>query len=116
MTSRSVHEYLLDLHENILAIESFIDNDPSIVGSDLRTRYAVIRAYEIIGHVAKNLPTELLEAYPQVDWKAIKGFRDFLAHNYNRVRIENILDALDDLPVLKSTVEAMLAANPPIVE
>jgi uncharacterized protein with HEPN domain len=55
----------------------------------------------------------LLESYPQVDWKAIKGFRDFLAHNYDRVRIENILDALADLPVLKSTVEAMLADNPP---
>jgi uncharacterized protein with HEPN domain len=49
MKTRPVHEYLLDLRENILAIESFIEGESGSVNGDLRTRYAVIRAYEIIG-------------------------------------------------------------------
>jgi uncharacterized protein with HEPN domain len=69
---------------------------------------AVIRQYEVIGEIAKRLPQELLEAQPSVDWRAIKAFRDFLAHNYDRIDVAIIWDAIAKLPHLKSVVETIL--------
>ena len=49
---------------------------------------------------------------PAVDWRALKGLRDFLAHNYPAVVIEIIASALDDdLPVLVHAVRGYLAAE-----
>jgi len=39
-------------------------------------------------------------------------FRDFLAHNYERVILNNIWAAVEDLPNLRATVAALLASLP----
>jgi len=43
------------------------------------------------------------------EWKAIKGFRDYLVHNYHQIYAERIQEALEKLPALRSTIEKMLA-------
>lgn len=73
---------------------------------------AVIRQYEVIGEIAKRLPPDLLAQQTTIDWKSIKGFRDFLAHNYDRVDVGIIWDAVEKLPALRASVEAMLASLP----
>ena len=36
---------------------------------------AVIRNLEIIGEAAKNIPVEIREEYPDIEWKKIVGLR-----------------------------------------
>ncbi len=43
---------------------------------------AVIRNFEIIGEAAKNIPKDIKEKYPYVEWKEAAGFRDVLIHDY----------------------------------
>ena len=43
---------------------------------------AVIRNYEVIGEATKNIPEEIKEKYPEVEWKEATGFRDVLIHDY----------------------------------
>lgn len=49
-------------------------------------------------------------------WRAIKHFRDFLVHNYDRVDLAYVWAAVEQSPQLKLAVEAMLKGldeNPP---
>jgi uncharacterized protein with HEPN domain len=90
-------------------VEAFTSGGRAVFMQDRKTQYAVIRAYEVIGEIAKRLPDDLLDRQPGVAWGQIKAFRDFLAHNYDRVILANVWQAVEDLPHLRASVEALLA-------
>jgi uncharacterized protein with HEPN domain len=46
---------------------------------------AVERNLFVIGEAAKDLPDDVLDLAPEVDWKAVKGLRDVLGHEYFRI-------------------------------
>ena len=46
---------------------------------------AVIRNLEVIGEAVKNLPDEVKDEKPEVEWREIAGFRDVLVHQYFRL-------------------------------
>ncbi|PJF40929.1 MAG: DUF86 domain-containing protein, partial [Chloroflexi bacterium] len=74
---------------------------------------AVIRQYEVIGEIAKRLSASNLLAQSDVDWKTLINFRDFLAHNYDRVDLEIVWRAIEKLPELRAAVEVLLNNLPP---
>lgn len=43
---------------------------------------ATLRNLEILGEAAKNIPEEIRQRYPDVDWRGAAGLRDTLAHAY----------------------------------
>ena len=56
--------------------------DPQLV----ETAFAAVeRNLFVIGEAAKDLPDDLLALAPEIDWKAVKGLRDVLGHEYFRV-------------------------------
>lgn len=66
-----------------------------------------------IGESLKNLDKvtngELLPAYPQIDWKKVKGLRDIISHQYFDVNAEAIFDVCEEkLTDLIKVVETML--------
>lgn len=109
---RTSRQYLRDLLANIETIETFTREGESEFRSDLKTQFAVIRAYEIMGEIVKRLPYDLLAQQPQIEWQDIKEFRDFLAHNYDRVQLKIVWGAVQKLPELKTAVLALIAALP----
>lgn len=63
-----------------------------------------------IGEQVKRLDTaiglDLSSRYPEVDWKGVKGIRDFLSHHYFVVDAEVIFDVCESkLTVLKQAIE-----------
>lgn len=68
--------------------------------------------YEVVGEIVKRLPADLRQANPQIDWRKLAAFRDFLAHNYDEIILEFMWQAAEDLPVLQNAVEAVLASLP----
>ena len=73
---------------------------------------AIAKRLEDAGEQAKLLPAEFLLQMPEVDWRSLKGLRDFLVHNYRSVVVEIISSTLDDdLPVLAATVRRFLASD-----
>lgn len=54
---------------------------------DLQVQFAVVRAYEVIGGTVKRLSLDFREKHPQVDWRKLTAFRDFLSHHYEEVVI-----------------------------
>lgn len=50
--------------------------------TDLKTRHAVERNLEIIGEAVSQIPETYKEMYPQIEWRIIKDFRNFIIHEY----------------------------------
>ena len=80
---RSEKLYLEDIAAACEAIESFIANisKEAFPTNDL-IQSAVIRKLEIIGEASARLPESLRSRNPEIDWKAIIGFRNILVHQY----------------------------------
>ena len=104
--------FLHDMLDYLNSIEAFTGDGHDAFMNDRKTQFAVIRAYEVIGEIAKRLPASLRETNPQIDWQRLMSFRDFLAHNYERVIINNLWAAVEHLPRLRSAVETLLASLP----
>src|SRR3990170_4038482 len=69
---------------------------------------AVIRNFEIIGEAANNIPKEIQEKYPYVEWKRIIGFRNVLIHDYFGIDIESVWDTIkNNIPSLKESIKKM---------
>lgn len=109
---KSVHDYLRDFLDYLGYVADFTTSGRETFMLDRKTQLAVIRAYEVLGEIAKRLPESLRDANPQIDWRKLMNFRDFLAHNYDRVVLYNIWAAVEDLPNLRAAVETMLASLP----
>lgn len=69
---------------------------------------AVIRNFEIIGEAANNIPKEIQEKYPYVEWKRMIGFRNVLIHDYFGIDIESVWDTvINNIPLLKEQIKKM---------
>jgi uncharacterized protein with HEPN domain len=76
---------------------------------DIKTQYAVIRALEIIGEAAKNIPDDVRQKYPDVPWKDLAGIRDKLIHAYFGVDLEVVwLSIKEGIPEAKPVIESLL--------
>lgn len=110
--SKTSRGYLMDMLHYIGRIEAATVEGKTAFAQSWLIQDAVIRQYEVIGEIAKRLSSELLMTQAAVDWRAIKGFRDYLAHNYDKVDVQIMWDAVEKLPILKTAVEALLASLP----
>lgn len=106
--SEIIRSYLRDLLTHIAYIEQFTADGKNAFLVDRKTQFAVIRAYEVVGEIIKRLPKEMLAEQPNVDWRRLVRFRDFLAHNYDRVVLNNVWAGVEDLPSLRKSVTEML--------
>jgi len=105
-------DYLLDMQDYINKVAHFTREGRDAFFADERTQLAVMRAYEVIGEIAKRLPEDLLNQHPEVEWRKIKSFRDYLAHHYDEVVLQTVWLAVEKLPALRRAVESLLAQFP----
>ena len=107
---RDYKVYLDDILESAQKIRDFI-SEISIddIEKDPKTLDAVIRNLEVIGEAIKNIPEEIRDKHPDIEWKKIAGLRDILIHGYFRINIKIIRDVIKNkLPVLEERVEKIL--------
>ena len=107
---RDYLHYIQDMLAAIGKIEKYVnDSDFETFCADEQLIDAVIRNLEIIGEAAKNVPSEIREKYPDVEWKKVSGFRDVLAHSYFGVDLEIVWDIVKNkLPALAESLSVIL--------
>lgn len=105
--------YLRHILDAIKRIEEYLQD---LTEEEFHQRYltqdGVIRQLEIIGEATKQLSKELQEAHASIPWQDIARMRDKLIHHYFGVNMEEVwLTAKNDIPILKSEVEVILATK-----
>lgn len=104
---RSVKLFFADVLESTGNIRAYSrDMSYDEFKRDKKTIDAVVRNLEIIGEAVKNIPEEIKERHPEVDWKVAAGMRDKLIHRYFGISIQIIWETItNDLPVFESQIK-----------
>jgi uncharacterized protein with HEPN domain len=90
------------MHVEGLTFDEFAANES--------TTDAVIRCLTVVGEVAGRLTDAALVELPQFDWRAMKGMRNVLVHDYGRIDPEKVWDVVqNELPRLRDELNRFLA-------
>ncbi|GAB4446168.1 MAG: DUF86 domain-containing protein [Anaerolineae bacterium] len=108
--SRDYKLYLADILEAIRKIESYTQGLSLLEFNQDEMRVdAVMRNLEIIGEATKNIPAEVRQKYPAVEWRKIAGLRDVAIHTYFTIDLQIIWDVVQNkLPNLHSDIAKIL--------
>ena len=101
--------YLLHILECIQRIENYIHPGRDAFIQDTKTQDAVLRNLHTLTESTQKLSDKLKASCPEVDWRAISGFRNVVVHDYLGVDIDQIWHIVTvDLPVLVKHIEKLL--------
>lgn len=105
--------YLADMLEACRAVARFIaDMDEAAFQESELHQAAVLQKLTVIGEAASRLSSELQASHPQIDWRAITGFRNIAVHAYFSVDWSIVwATAIYDLPPLQKDLETILEAQ-----
>ena len=96
--SKEKRDYILFLEDILNALEKVENYTKNLSFTEFADNGmavdAVIRNFEVIGEATKNVPEEIKEKYPEVEWKEATGFRNVLIHDYFGIDLEAIWDTI----------------------
>jgi uncharacterized protein with HEPN domain len=82
--------------------------DKSALANNEEKQSAILYQIIVIGEATKRLSLEFRAQHPTIPWKDIAGMRDILAHQYDRVNLNTLWDAIQtDIPELLSMIEPL---------
>lgn len=107
---REYEDYLRDMLENTEKVLLFVRGlDYEGFCKDEKAKYAVIRAFEIIGEAARQIPENVRKKNPEIQWREISAMRNKLTHEYFGVNTEVVWRSVqEDLPAIIPVLQKML--------
>lgn len=80
---------------------------------EAKTPAAVLR-FMVIEEAARRLSCEFMEAHPEVPWPKIIGMRNLLTHEYERVDLTQVWQAIEhEVPRLTRHIETLVPPPEP---
>jgi len=102
MSRRDWTLFVADMQEACDKIAAYTSGmDFEAFCADPRTVDAVVRNLEIMGEASNGIPEEQKRHRPDIDWRAIKGLRNRIVHEYFGLSLAVIWAIVQtDLPML----------------
>ena len=76
--------------------------------ADEKTRFAVMRGYEMLGEAVRHLPEQLKTAHPDIPWATMTAVRNRIVHGYFGIDDSILFATLDqDVKQLLPLLEAL---------
>lgn len=70
---------------------------------------AVIRNLQILSESTQKVSESLKQQHPEINWRAIAGFRNILVHDYLGLDLQQIWQVIENrLPDLRDNIEAIV--------
>ena len=107
MSKREWKLFVEDILESVEKIEEYVkDMTPDDFKQDRKTTDAVVRNFEIIGEASRYIPDDIKIKFQNVDWKAIVGLRNRIAHEYFGISLAIVWEIIKgELPILKEQMK-----------
>lgn len=106
---RDYRDFLNDILAAIRSIIAFVEGmtfDDYL--DDEKTRYAVMRGYEIIGEAVRHLPDELKATNQDIPWTEMAAMRNRIVHGYFSVDDSILFETIEtDLKPLLLQMEVL---------
>jgi len=103
--------YLQHIIECIGWIEEYTSTGRDQFLASRMAQDATLRQLQVMAESTQRISADLKDQYPEVDWRALSGFRNVLVHDYLGVDMDEVYSAIQlHLPALKAAVESMLDA------
>lgn len=114
MSERDVALFIEDILESIEAIEDFVTGcDYDSFFTDRKTYSATLREFIVIGEAISNIPENLKNQFPDIGWRLIKDFRNFIVQEYFGIDSSIVWDAVKlELPELKACIQQLKKSLP----
>lgn len=110
MTANKDRIYLDHILECTTLIQSYTKDGKDAFLSNVLVRDAVLRRLQTMAESTQRLSEELKSKAPEVDWRALSGFRNVLVHDYlEGIDIERVWTAVENyLPELESAAGRLI--------
>lgn len=109
---RDPYERLRDVQEAILLILKYTSQGSDSFYQDELVQTWVIHHLEIIGEAVRTIPQDFRNLHPEIPWKQMNAMRNILVHLYFEINLDRVWAVVEqDLPDLKSSVDAILAGH-----
>lgn len=107
---REYDDYLRDMLENAELALNFVQGmDYDEFFEDEKSNYAVMRALEVIGEAARQIPDDIRDSTPEIPWREITGMRNKLMHEYFGANMKVVWRTVqEDLPAIIPLLKKML--------
>lgn len=114
MSERDPALFIADILESIEAIDDFVTGyDYESFIADRKTYSATLREFIVIGEAISNIPDEMKDQFPDIGWRLIKDFRNFIVHEYFGIDSSIVWDAVKlELPELRTRVYQLKKSLP----
>lgn len=102
--------YIKNIRDAVEKIDSYIaEHKYTEFASNEWDQAAIIRFFEIIGEAVNNIDEDFKKMFPDVGWRDMSDFRNFLIHDYMNIDIKIVWQAMTvDIPILKQKIEKIL--------
>lgn len=108
MNKPTPKERLVHIRNSILNIKSIVKNiTKDDFMSDMIRQNAVLYQFIIIGEAIRHVDNSILEKY-EYPWHIPRSFRNFITHEYHKIRLESVYNAAYDLDKLLQTIEMII--------
>lgn len=101
---------LLDIERacrQILSFSTGLTRD--MLAANVEKQSAILYQVVVVGEATKRLSQVFRDQHPEVPWRDMAGMRDIVAHQYDRVDVDDLWQVVrDDIPELLSLLQPLL--------